>query len=133
MVLPTQGWLIWLMCYICQSLVKGPFHRLQKEYLFPVIHTAYVHQQKAFLEGKQLYLSGDGRCDSLGYSAKYCTYSIMDNATDLILDYSLVQVTETGSSVTMEKEGVEHCLTNVWLKMFWSNSLLLIDIHQQVP
>ena len=95
------------------------FHRLQKEYLFPVIHTAYVHQQEAlfaFLEGKHLYLSGDGRCDSPGYNAKYCTYSLMDNATDLILDYSLVQVTETGSSVTIEKEGLELCLTNVLAK-----------------
>eukprot|EP00731_Ephydatia_muelleri_P001289 Em0001g1289a len=93
--------------------------KLQKEYLFPVIHTAYVHQQEAliaFLEGKHLYLSGDGRCDSPGYSAKYCTYSLMDNATDLILDYSLVQVTETGCSVTMEKEGLERCLTNVLAK-----------------
>ena len=40
----------------------------------------------------------------------------MDNATDLILNYSLVQVTETGSSVTMEKEGLERCLTNVLAK-----------------
>ena len=40
----------------------------------------------------------------------------MDNASDLILDYSLVQVTETGSSVAMEKEGLERCLTNVLAK-----------------
>ena len=39
--------------------------------------------------------------------------ALTHNATDLILDYSLVQVTETGSSVTMEKEGLERCLTNV--------------------
>ena len=41
-----------------------------------------------------------------GYSAEYCTYTLMDSATDLILDYSLVQCTETGSSVAMEKEGL---------------------------
>ena len=34
----------------------------------------------------------------------------MDSATDFILDYSLVQVTETGSSVAMEKEGLRRCL-----------------------
>ena len=33
----------------------------------------------------------------------------MDSATDLIQDYSLVQVTETGSSVAMEK-GLRCCL-----------------------
>ena len=39
------------------------FYRLQKEYLFPVIHTNYLMQQDAvleFLRGQPLYLSGDG-------------------------------------------------------------------------
>ena len=58
-------------------------------------------------------MSGDGRCDSPGYSSKYGTYSLMDSATDHILDYSLVQVTETGSSVAMEKEGLRRCLDKV--------------------
>ena len=67
---------------------ESTFYRLQKEYLFPVIHTNYVMQQDAVLEflwGNVLKLSGDGRCDSPGYSAKYCTYSLMDSATDLNL------------------------------------------------
>ena len=45
-----------------------------------------------------------------GYSAKYGTYTLVDSATDLILDYSLVQVSDVGSSVAMEKEGLRHCL-----------------------
>ena len=92
------------------------FYKLQKEYLYPVVHTNYVMQQEAvieYLRGNKLHLSGDGRCDSPGYSAKYGTYSLMDSATDLILDYSLVQVTETGSSVAMEKEGLRRCLDKV--------------------
>ena len=90
---------------------ESTFYRLQKEYLFPVIHTNYAMQQDAvleFLRGIDLKLSGDGRCDSPGYSAKYCTYSLMDSATDLILDYKLIQSSETGSSVAMEKEGLRH-------------------------
>ena len=54
---------------------ESTFYRLQKEYLFPVIHTNYNMQQDAgleFLRGNDLKLSGDGRCDSPGYSAKYC-------------------------------------------------------------
>ena len=66
-----------------------------------------------FLRGKPLQLSGDGRCDSPGHNAKYCTYSLTDSVTDLILDYNLVQVTETGSSVAMEKDGLQRCLSNV--------------------
>ena len=50
-----------------------------------------------------LYLSGDGRP---GYCAKYSTYTLIDSATDLSLDYSLVQCTNTGSSVAIEKEGL---------------------------
>ena len=34
----------------------------------------------------------------------------MDSATDLILDYSLVQVSETGGSVAMGKEGLKRSL-----------------------
>ena len=81
--------------------------------MYPVVHTTYVRQQEAvveYLRGNQLHLSGDGRCDSPGYSAKYVTYSLMDSATDLILDYSLVQVSEIGSSVAMEKEGLKQSL-----------------------
>ena len=83
---------------------ESTFYGLQKEYLFPVIHTNYVMQQNAvleFLRGANIQLSGDGRCDSPGYSAKYCTYSLMDSATDL---NKLIQSLETGSSVAMEKE-----------------------------
>ena len=78
------------------------FYRLQKEYLYPVVHTNYVRQQEAvieYLRGNQLHLSGDGRFDSPGYSAKYGTYTLMDSATNVILDYSLVQVLEVSSSV----------------------------------
>jgi len=77
--------------------------------VYPVVHTTYTKQREAVVEclkGSQLHLSGDDRCESPGYSAKYCMYTLMDSATDLTLDYSLVQCTETGSSVVMEKEGL---------------------------
>ena len=47
----------------------------------------------------------------------------MDSVTDLILDYSIVQVTETGSSVAMETNGLQRCLSNV---------LSSEDIHRSV-
>ena len=63
-----------------------------------------------FMRGNNLQLSGYGQCDSPGYSAIYCTYSLMDLATDLILDYKLIQSLETGSSVALEKEGLRRSL-----------------------
>ena len=90
------------------------FYRIQKSYLYPVIHSAYLLRQQAvlvFLRDEGLHLSSDGRSDSPGYSAKYCTYSIMDSASDLILDHNLVQSTEIGSSVAMEKRVCD----NAWI------------------
>ena len=110
------------------------FYRLQKEYLFPVIHTNYLMQQDAvleFLQGQHLHLSGDGRCDSPGYSAKYCSYSLMDSASDLILDYKLIQSSETGSSVAMEKEGLRRCL-NYLLDRDVSIDTIATDRHRGV-
>ena len=113
---------------------ESSFYGLQKEYLFPVIHTNYVMQQNAvleFLRGTNLQLSGDGRCDSPGYSAKYCTYSLMDSATDLILDYKLIQSSETGSSVAMEKEGLRRSL-NYLLEQDVSIITIATDRHRGV-
>ena len=99
--------------------------------MFPVIHTNYVMQHDAvmeFLRGNDLKSSGDGRCDSPGYSAKYCTYSLMDSATDLILDYRLIQSSETGSSVAMEKEGLRWSL-NYLLEQGVSIVTIATDRH----
>jgi len=43
-------------------------------------------------------------CDSIDLSAKYCTYSLMDMQTQQIVSYVTINVTETGSSSTMEVE-----------------------------
>ena len=84
-----------------------------------------------FLRDEGLHLSGDGRCDSPGYSAKYCTYSIMNSVSDLILDYNLVQSTETGSSVAMVKEGLQRCLDNLLARDVQILSIAT-DIHRGV-
>ena len=39
-----------------------------------------------------LVLAGDGRHDSMGHSAKYCTYTIFSCTTSMIIHFSLVQV-----------------------------------------
>ena len=40
------------------------------------------------------------------------SYTLMNSATDLILDYSLIQVSEVSSSIAMEKEGLRCVLTS---------------------
>jgi hypothetical protein len=42
---------------------------------------------------KKIVLSGDGRHDSMGHSAKYCAYSLFcHDPLNSIIDFSLVQV-----------------------------------------
>ena len=57
------------------------FCSIQDSYLFPVINEVWEREQDTVfndLEGKDLWLSGDGRCDSPGHSAKYGTYTMID-------------------------------------------------------
>ena len=37
-------------------------------------------------------LTGDGRCDSPGYSAKFGSYTIIEQQINRVLDFQLVQV-----------------------------------------
>ena len=56
-------------------------------------------------------LSGDGRCDSLGKSAKFCTYSMMETAQNQILHFENMDKREVGlQSPNMEREGMVCCL-----------------------
>ena len=58
-----------------------------------------------------MILSGDGRCDSPGKSAKFCTYSIMDSETNQILHFENVDKREVGlRSPNMERKGMTRCL-----------------------
>ena len=57
------------------------FYNIQNMYLFPVINEAWQAEPNSVfseLEIEDLWLSGDGRCDSPGHSAKYGTYTMID-------------------------------------------------------
>ena len=112
------------------------FYKIQQTRIFPIVNAYYSQNQTVVAEILRqqgpLVLSGDGRCDSPGYSAKYCTYSLIDNATGLIIDNSVVQVTETGTSVGMEKEGLQRCLTTVQERLNLKIATLATDRHIQI-
>ena len=57
-------------------------------------------------------LIGDGRCDSPGHNAKYCTYTMMTDEGK-VAAFNVVQVTEVTSSNAMEKEGFERCIQDL--------------------
>ena len=56
------------------------------------------------VKNRDVILSGDGRCNSPGKSAKYCTYSLMDIDTGYILHSETVDKREVAlQSPNMEK------------------------------
>lgn len=68
--------------------------------LFPAIHLHWLSYQSELCakikDAKQIVLSGDGRHDSMGHSAKYCAYSFFCHEPfNAIFDFSLVQVSNT--------------------------------------
>ena len=67
---------------------------VQLLHVYPVVYITYTcmtMQGRSWinLRASQLQLSGDGASGNPGYSAKYCTYTLMDYATDLILKWEL--------------------------------------------
>ena len=92
------------------------FCTIQDSYLFPVINEVWEQEQNTVfndLKGKDLWLSGDGRCDSPGHNAKYGTYTMIDQITDKIVDFQVVQVSEVTSSNAMEREGFKRCMEHI--------------------
>ncbi|XP_049447488.1 uncharacterized protein LOC125897969 [Epinephelus fuscoguttatus] len=93
-----------------KTLSRTTFNKHVKSYIQPaIIHKWKMDQQSLLLDLKQkehVWLGGDMRADSPGHSAKFGAYSIMDLATNRVVDIQLIQSNEVGGSVWMEKEGL---------------------------
>ena len=50
------------------------------------------------MNDKTLIVAGDGRCDSPGHSASFCTYSLMDLTTNVGLLIQVVHVSKVKNS-----------------------------------
>ena len=75
---------------------KGTFYNHQRYLLIPSITGFWRKYQNKILEslqGKKVILAGDGRHDSMGHSAKYCTYAFFCCTVGLLIHIELVQVT----------------------------------------
>ena len=99
-----------------------------------LLYSYEKYQRKVIAEcvaKKEIALTGDGRCDSPGFSAKYCTYSLMNAENSQVIDFQVIHVGETGSSSTMEKEGLIRALSRVQKQNFKIKSLTT-DRHPQI-
>ena len=73
------------------------FYKTQKKYLFK--RRDNVIQK---LKPEKLDVVGGGRYDSPGHSAKYGTYTIMNDETNEIIDFFVAHVSNAGNSSRME-------------------------------
>ncbi|CAC5381088.1 unnamed protein product [Mytilus coruscus] len=90
-----------------QYISHTTYNKIQRQCLMPVVQHTWsllqeVELKKIKEQNRQIRLAGDGRCDSPGFSAKYCTYLLLDIETQRIITFVVVKVTETGSSSKME-------------------------------
>uniref|UniRef100_A0A803JQR1 THAP-type domain-containing protein n=1 Tax=Xenopus tropicalis TaxID=8364 RepID=A0A803JQR1_XENTR len=99
-----------------QQISQRTFFRYQRKFLFKSVHHFWEKERKLIREniGKHpVALAGDGQCDSPGFTAKYCTYSFSDLATNKIVDFEIVQRSETSSSNAMENVAFQRCLDRI--------------------
>ena len=92
---------------VCVQFVSSShFYKIQDKHLLPVIHNKWQSSQAEIVQQvsqvNHVDICGDGRCDSPGHSAKYGAYTMMDESTRKVTDFSFVQVTEVTSSNAME-------------------------------
>ena len=88
--------------------------RFQSKYVIPAINKHWetvLAQNRARALGKDVIMLGDGRMDSPGFCAKYCTYVAMDYETNNILGLEIIDKREVSlKSPVMEMEGFKRTL-----------------------
>ena len=88
-------------------LCKTSYYNIQKKFLFGVINEAWLNERTILISGIKkkpaCSLSGDGCCDSPGHCSKYMTYSILDQASNKVIDMEICQCTQAGNLNRMEK------------------------------
>ena len=98
-------------------LSKAQFNKIQKRNVLPVIEECWEKEKKKAQDEVRaidsLVLSGDGRCDSPGHTAKYGSNTLMhtkgwgQEASNKIVSLQLVQVSEVN---------IVNCKYLLWLK-----------------
>jgi len=75
---------------------KSSLYRHIGSYVYPIRKQQWKRQQQLFNQleesGDGLIVAGDGRCDSLGHSAKYGSFTLMEQNINSLVDFELVQV-----------------------------------------
>lgn len=93
------------------------FHSISGKYTSQVIEKAWKQQLAEninLLPSKEVVVIGDGRMDSPGHTAQFCTYTLMEYESKMILSTVVIDKRETQlKSPNMEREGLVRALAEV--------------------
>ena len=93
---------------------KSSYFRIQRVYLLPAVDEWWGWMRGQLMDefrGQEVVCSGDGQCDSPGFSAKNLCYFIMEVTSKYILQVQIVDKRHVGLvSSNMEVEGLKKSL-----------------------
>ena len=94
----------------CPSISIKTYFRHQSKILQPVVEQMWVNHQSSLLQSissqsRNFFLSGDGRADSPGHSAKFGYYTVIDVFYNKVVDFKLVQVSMHMAAITLILDG----------------------------
>lgn len=100
----------WGLSFISPST----FSRVQKLYCIPAIDEWWQWMRAELIDefqNKELVVSGDGQCDSPGFSAKNLCYYLMEIVSEYILEVEVLDKRHVGmKSSTMETRALKNAL-----------------------
>ena len=79
----------------CSTISRQSYFRHQRDFLQLAVHNVWDQLQQSLLaqfrmNERGLILSGDGRADSPGHSAKFGTYTVIELTCNKVIDFKLV-------------------------------------------
>ncbi|XP_063956776.1 uncharacterized protein LOC129269419 isoform X1 [Lytechinus pictus] len=111
------------------------FHSMQSHYVCPEVEDSfnkYLTEKANELKEKDVVVCGDARNDSPGFSAQYCTYTLLDEESKDIVHVEFMDKREAGDkSPNMEPLALERALEAVKAKGV-SLSELVTDAHSTI-
>lgn len=100
-----------------ECISPSTYFAYQRHYLCPVISEYYTTKMGQYLQQYghgEVVVSGDGRCDSPGKCAKFCTYTLMEISKNVILHCKTVDKREVhNKSPNMEREAIDRAVNYV--------------------
>ncbi|XP_053407903.1 uncharacterized protein LOC123549788 [Mercenaria mercenaria] len=103
-----------------QQSLKGTAMELkwiQGKHSVPVISEQFsdmVQRNRLKYAGQTITIAGDGRMDSPGHSAQYCTYTMLENQSKDIISMEIVEKRMTAlKSTRMEIEGLKRAIIGI--------------------